>query len=218
MNAAASGREIELSQLSATVALAGAEWMRFARDGRMPEPPGNRDPNLCPHGVYPTNEGAEDDDQWVAIAVDGDDQFAAFAAAIGQPELAADPRFADHERRKANEDQLDAIIVEWAKPRDRWEIAARLQAAGVAASPVEDLRDMMELDEHFKGHYQYLHQPTAPDFRIAVDGEAIRFTHEDERILQRAPTLGEHNEYVLRDLLGLPQDEIDALILDGVIA
>ena len=212
------GREIELSQLSATVALAGAEWMRFARDGRMPEPPGNRDPNLCPHGVYPTNEGAEDDDQWVAIAVDGDDQFAAFAAAIGQPELAADPRFADHERRKANEDQLDAIIAEWTRPRDRWEIAAQLQVAGVAASPVEDLRDMMEFDEHFKGHYQYLHQPTAPDFPIAVDGEAIRFTHEDDRILTRAPTLGEHNEYVLRDLLGLPQDEIDALITDGIIA
>ena len=212
------GREIELSQLSATVALAGAEWMRYARDGRMPEPPGNRDPNLCPHGVYPTNAGAEDDDQWVAIAVDGGAQFAAFAAAIGQPELAADPRFADHERRKANEDQLDAIIAEWTKPRDRWAIAEQLQAAGVAASPVEDLRDMMELDEHFKGHYQYLRQPTAPDFPIAVDGETIRFTHEDDRILDRAPTLGEHNEYVLRDLLGLPQHEIDALITDGIIA
>ena len=212
-----SGREVELSQLSATVALCGAEWMRFARDGRMPERPGNRDPNLCPHGVYPTAPGDGDDDRWVAIAVDGDEQWAKFTKVIGRPELITDPRFASRQQRKANEDELGALIAEWTQTRDRWRIAERLQAAGIAASPVEDLRDMMELDEHFKRHYQYLHQPTDPEFKIAVDAEAIRFAHEDDRILYRAPMLGEHNEYALRNLLSLPQAEFDALVVEGVI-
>ena len=212
------GREIELSQLSATVALLGAQWMQFAQSGRMPERPGNRDPNLCPHGVYPARADDVDDDRWVALAVDGDEQWQALAAAIGQSGLADDPRFRTHQDRKVNEDALDALIADWTKTRDRWEIAEQLQAAGIAANAVEDLRDMMELDEHFKRHYQYLHQPTAPDFPIAVDAEAVRFGHEQDRVLHRAPMLGEHNEYVLRELLALSQSEFDALVVEGVIA
>ena len=212
------GREIELSQLSATVALCGAEWMRYAHDGRLPERPGNRDPNLCPHGVYPTAPDHDADDRWVAIAVDGDNQWSAFITAIGRPDLADDPHFATHHQRKANEDALDALVIEWTKTRNRWQIAELLQNAGIAASPVEDLRDMMEIDDHFKRHYQYLHQPTDPEFTIAVDAEAIRFAHEQDRILTRAPMLGEHSEYALRQILNLSQSEFDALIVEGVIA
>lgn len=212
------GREIELSQLSATVALSGAEWMRYAREHQMPQRPGNRDPNLCPHGVYPTEPDHNAADRWVAVAVDGDDQWATFATAIGRSDLADDPRFATHQQRKTNEDQLDALIIEWTNTRDRWHIAELLQNAGIAASPVEDLRDMMEIDDHFKHHYQYVAQPTDPDFQIAVDADPIRFAHEEDRILTRAPMLGEHNEYALRQILNLSQTEFDALIIEGIIA
>ena len=207
------GREIELSQLSATVSLLGAEWMRFAQTSEQPPLPGNRDPNYSPHGVYRT----AGDDQWVAIAVDGDEQWSALAEAIGRPELAIDPRFSSHAKRKANEGDLDEIVSAWAVGGDRWEVAAQLQAAGVAASPVEHLRDLFEVDEGFTAHYQRVRQPSKPDWEIAVEGEAIRFAHEEDRILERAPMLGEHNEYVLRDILGLSQAEFDELVVAGVV-
>ncbi len=209
------GREIELSQLSATVALLGAEWMRFAHSGEPPERPGNRDPNYCPHGVYRSGGG---DDDWIALAVRGDGEWAACAAAIERPDLIEDARFASHAARKAHEDELDAIVGAWAARLGKWEAAARLQAAGIAANAVEDLRDMIEVDEHFRAHYQHVRQPSDPSLDIAVDREAARFMHEDERILQRAPTLGEHNEYVLREIVGLSQHEFDELVAAGVIA
>ncbi len=208
------GREIELSQLSATVALVGAEWMRFAHTGETPERPGNRDPNHCPHGVYRTIG----EDEWVAIAVRGDSEWAAFTTAIGRPKLTTAERFASHEARKANEDELDAIISDWAQNQDKWQAAERLQAAGIAANAVEDLRDMMEVDEHFRDHFQIIQQPSAPELDIAVERDAIRFMHEDDRILQRSPMLGEHNEYALRDIAGLSRQEFDELVAAGVIA
>ncbi len=208
------GREIELSQLSATVALVGAEWMRFAHTGEAPERPGNRDPNHCPHGVYRTIG----EDEWVAIAMRGDSEWAAFATAIGRPNLTGAERFASHEARKANEDELDTIISDWAQNQDKWQAAERLQAAGIAANAVEDLRDMMEVDEHFREHFQIIQQPSAPELDIAVERDAIRFMHEDDRILQRSPTLGEHNEYGLREIAGLSEQEFDELVAAGVIA
>lgn len=207
------GREIELSQLSASVSLLGAEWMRFARTGEQPALPGNHDPNYSPHGAYPTSG----DDEWVAIVVDGDQQWSALAEAMNQPELAVHPRFATLKARRANEDELDELVAQWTATGDRWELAAALQAAGIAASPVQHLRDMMEVDEGFATHYQRIRQPTDPDWEIAIDGEPIRFAHERDRFLHRAPMLGEHNEYVLCDVLGLSQTEFDALIVEGVV-
>ena len=207
------GREIELSQLSATVSLLGAEWMRFAHSGEQPPLPGNTDPNYSPHGVYPT----AGDDEWVAIAVDGDEQWSALAEAIGRPELAGDPRFASHAERKAHEGDLDQIVSEWTSAGDRWELAATLQAAGIAASPVENLRDLFEVDEGFSSHYQRVRQPSHPDLEIAVEGETIRFANEEDRIIERAPMLGEHNEYVLREVVGLSQTEFDELVVAGVV-
>ena len=77
---------------------------------------------------------------------------------------------------------------------------------------------MMETDEGFRDHYQIIRQPSAPDIEIGIDGEPIRFAGEERRILQRAPVLGEHNEPVLRGLLGLSQSEFDALVVEGVVA
>ena len=206
------GREILLSQLSATVSLFGAEWMRFRHTGQQPPPPGNRDPNYCPHGVYRT----QGEDEWIAIAVASDDEWRLLAGLMGNaaPHVAA---LATAEGRRANEDELDAAIEAWTQDQDRWELAATLQAHGIAAAPVENLRDMMETDPQMPSHYQRVRQPSDPDWEIAIDGEPIRFAGQD-RLLERAPMLGEHNEYILRDVLGLSEKEFDDLVVERVIA
>ena len=123
---------------------------------------------------------------------------------MGRGGLASDARFATHAARKANEDALDEIVSSFTRTRERWELAAELQGAGIAAAPVESLRDSYERDPQLRHHYQQVRQPTAPDADIPIDGEAIRFSGHEHR-LQRAPMLGEHNESVLCGIVGLSQ-------------
>ena len=206
------GCEIDLSQLSATISLLGPDWMQYARTGQQPPRPGNRHANYAPHGVFPTSG----DDEWCAIAVEDDAQWRRLAELIGTPGLGADARFATHEDRKANEDALEALVEAWTTPQDRWELAARLQAAGIAAAPVEDLRDMLERDPVMAEHYQRIRQPSEPDLEIVIDRDPIWISGH-ERELTRAPMRGEHSEYVVREILGRSQEEFDALVVDGAI-
>ena len=135
---------------------------------------------------------------------------------MNRPELARDPRFATRDARKAREDEVDEIVSAWTRNRDRWELAALLQSGGIAAAPVENLRDTLEVDPQLRHHYQRVRQPSDPEVEVTIDGEAIRFVGVEHR-LERAPMLGEHNEHVLCKILGLPQEEFDRLVLDEII-
>ena len=205
------GKEIILSQLSATISLIGVEWMQYASSGIEPGQRSNRDPNFCPHGVYRSSG----DDEWVAIAVRGDEQWSAFCDTIGRPELESDERFASHDARKANEDALDDFVSEWTSARDRWTAADRLQEAGVPAAAVENVRDALERDGD-RHHFEHVSQPSNPDIDILVDAEAIRFVGVD-RPLRRVSMLGEDNEDVFRNIVGLSNEEYDELVATGVI-
>ena len=206
------GCEIDLSQLSATISLLGADWMQYARTGQQPPRPGNRDPNYAPHGVFPTRG----EDEWCAIAVEGDEQWQHLAALVGTSGLSSDPRFATHDARKAHEDALEAIVEAWTEPQDRWALAAELQDAGIPAAPVEDLRDMLERDAVMAEHYQRIRQPSEPGLEIVIDRDPIWISGH-ERELTRAPMRGEHSEYVVREILGRSREEFDALVVEGVI-
>ena len=207
------GREIELSQLSATVALLGAQWMQFDQLGEDLPRLGNSDPNMCPHGVFPSAGG----DQWVAIALESDDQWPAFAETIGRAELIRDASLQSLAGRKSRNDEIEAAISEWTSQRSKWEAAEALQTAGIAANAVEDLSDMMDIDEHFRDHYQRVEQPSHPGFGIWIDGAPWEFAHLEKRMLERAPMLGEHNEIILSGLLGKSEAAIAELIAAGVV-
>ncbi|MEM9176778.1 MAG: CoA transferase [Myxococcota bacterium] len=206
------GQEIDLAQLSATVALLGAEWMQYRATGTAPPRNGNRDANACPHGVYP----AAGEDDWLALAVQSEAEWIAFTNAIGDPGLAEDPRFATHAARKLHEDALDERVRAWTRRQDKWRGAEHLQAAGVAAGPVEHLRDTFERDPLLRAHYQIVHQPVAPDVAIPIDRESARYVGR-EHVLTRAPGLGEHNEHVVREVLGRSDEDFIELVVSGVL-
>ena len=207
------GQELDLSQLSATVSLLGVEWMQFVSTGQQPPRRANRDPNHCPHGVYPTSG----EDEWCAIAAHGDRDWAELCGLMGRSELRNDDRFATHESRKVHEDEVDTIVSLWTHAHDRWELADLLQAHGIAAAAVEDLRDLLETDPQLVDHFQSVDpQPSDPEVELVIDGESIRFAGVD-RPLKRAPMYGEHNEYVLRELVGLTQEQFDWLVVEEVI-
>jgi benzylsuccinate CoA-transferase BbsF subunit len=211
------GQEIHLTQLSATLSLLGCEWMQFKATGTQPGRNANRNPNYCPHGVYPARPESDPDmDTWVAIAAAGDPEWQTLCRVMGRPELANDARFASHAARREHEDALDAIIAEWTATRDKWALAERLQAAGVMAAAVEHLKDMMEIDPQLKDHYQQVRQPVAPDVDIPIDREAARWVGQRLE-LKRAPLLGEHNQYVVQEILGRSDADFAALLADDVI-
>ena len=207
------GREFTINQLGATISVLGAAWMRYAHEGTLAARPGNRSLNAAPHGVFP----AAGDDRWIALAAQDDEQWRGLAGAIGQPGLAEDERFASFEARKEHEDELETLIGDWTAPQDRWELAERLQGLGIPAAAVEDLEDSVTRDPQLAGHYQTKRQPAAPELEILVDSEPIRFVGAGEHTLERAPGLGEHNEYVLREILGLSMEEFDQLVVDGIV-
>lgn len=213
------GQELHLAQLSGVVSLLGVEWMEYAATGRQPNRRANRDPNFAPHGVYPATGSPQSDDEWVAIAAAGDEQWAALCALMDRSELADDPRFVTHADRKANEDALDAEVTQWTARFDKWDCAEQCQSAGIAAAAVAHLADTYEVDPQMVDHYQLVQQPNHADIDIPIDREVARWrssdgTHVDHRI-RRAPQLGEHNEHVMCELLGeSEQHYIDLLVRD----
>ncbi|HXH23112.1 MAG TPA: CoA transferase [Dehalococcoidia bacterium] len=206
------GQFIDLSQAQATVALLGTSILEYTANGRVPERPGNRSRDYCPHGAYP----CWGEDRWCAIAVGSDAEWRALCDAIGRPELATDPRFATHEARKASEDEVDAILAGWTRGRDAWQVMHYLQDRGVMASVVEDLEDVVVRDPHMRA----LHFETLSD----ADGVAQYIAHRQPAKFQgrspelrRPPVQGEHNEYVLKELLGYSDEEYVQLLIDGVL-
>lgn len=206
------GQEISTVQLSTTLSLLGVEWMHYTSTGRVPARNANRDANFAPHGVYP----AAGVDEWIALAVEDEPTWRAFCGAVGQPSLAESPQFRTLDLRKQNEDALDEIVRTWTATQDKWRGSGHLQNAGVAASPVENLREMMEVDPLLRTHYQTVHQPIAPDIDIPIDREVARWVGSDHR-LRRAPVFAEHNVEVAQGILGLSDQDFAALTLEGVL-
>lgn len=210
------GQEIHLTQLSAMISLLGAEWMQYKDTGDQPPRRANRDPNHCPHGIYRASASDHSDDEWLALAVTGDEQWAALCRLIGRPELTDDVRFANHDARKRNEDALDEIIDRWTADGDKWDLADRLQSVGIAAAAVEHLADTYDRDPQLRHHYQIVHQPVRPEVDVPIDREAAQWVGHDLR-LRRSPGIGEHNEHVICDLLGRSNDDYVQLVIDDVL-
>jgi crotonobetainyl-CoA:carnitine CoA-transferase CaiB-like acyl-CoA transferase len=142
---------------------------------------------------------AGDGESWLAVAVDSDAAWQAFAATIGRADLAADPALASLAGRKKREDEIEAALEGWAADKDPREAADLLQAAGVAASAVLGTHDLFP-DPHLQDCEYWALQvrryvgdhftPQAP------------FRHDGERppVIRPAPTLGEHTDEVLAEL------------------
>jgi crotonobetainyl-CoA:carnitine CoA-transferase CaiB-like acyl-CoA transferase len=180
------------------------EW-----DMRQREPArnGNHDRFMAPHETYKTSG---DDDKWVSIAVATEQEWYALCHAMGQPELATDPRFARAELRKQNEAALDGIITAWTSGRDRWDVAETLQQAGVAAFPSMSNRDLAE-DPHLeeRGYLVRAEHPVVG--RRIHAGIPWTMSATPCFIERAAPLPGVDTDEVLQRLLGLSPQEIDAL-------
>jgi crotonobetainyl-CoA:carnitine CoA-transferase CaiB-like acyl-CoA transferase len=190
------GDHIDVTLWEATAVLGVEAWMQYAFDGTQPEPMGNRDPWMAPHGVF----RCAGEDDWLSIACTDEDAWLRLCTII-DPALADDPRFLTLSDRKANEDALEAIVSEWTRERDRWEITQALQAAGIAAFPSLTCKDIVE-DPHLneRGFIERLAHPEVG--ARAHAGIPWRLARRPNGVRMPAPCLGADTETLLADVLG----------------
>lgn len=205
------GQFIEMSQHESMLNTLGRAFMDYSMNGRAQQSRGNSDTSKAPHECYP----CRGDDEWIAISVGSDAEMAALAGVMGAPELAADPRFADVVSRHRNRRELDAVVSAWTAGEDRTDLMRRLQAAGVTAAAVIRQREMFD-DPHLaaRGYFRSVPHPEAGTHPLA--GPAYRMSRTPIGIRTPAPTLGEHNEYVYREILGLSEEEYRELLAAGI--
>ncbi|MBS0552429.1 MAG: CoA transferase, partial [Proteobacteria bacterium] len=135
------GQHIDFSQQEAVMQMVGPAYMDHALNGRVGGPRGNEHPTaaLAPHGVFP----CRGDDRWIAIATGSDAEWKALVHAMGTPQWATDPAFSTVAGRLQAIDRIHAELGRWTQDHDDRALAARLQEAGVAATPVLKVADLL---------------------------------------------------------------------------
>ena len=204
------GMKIDLSQVESTLNFIGTAVVRAGLEGGDRPQAGNGSATMAPHGLF----RCAGDDNWCAVTVRDDAEWRALATIIGGKD-AASPDLASTEGRLERRAEVERIVGAWTADRDAETVASTLRDAGIPAAVVANSRYLIERDRHLaeRGYWQRVEHPelgrslyASPPYDI--DGERVE--------LSRPPLLGEHTRPVLRDLLGMADDEIDRLEAAGV--
>lgn len=196
------GQLVELPLIEAALQAAAEQVVEHSANGVVLGRLGNRSPGAAPQGIYPT----AGTDEWLAVSVETDEQWAALARVVGveRPDL----------DRHVDQDVIDAEIEAWSRARPGVKAAAQLCESGVPAGVCVHFNDAGDSAQHeFRNFFQWKDHPVAgrtpyPGYPFLVDGE-----HLD--LGEPAPLLGQHNDDVFA-ALGLDADEIRTLWDDGV--
>lgn len=200
------GQLIELPLAESFIPMLGELILDWNMNQSDPGQWGNRHRSHAPHGAFPTTGP----DQWIALDIANDQEFAALARVLGESGLASDPRFCTAAQRKANEQELNAAISERTRSHDKWDLFRALQAAGVVAGPLQTAAERVACPHlAARGFWVELDQESCGPFEYPGLTWRMR---ETPNALWRGPCmLGEDNEYVYRDLLGLTEAEFEDL-------
>lgn len=207
------GQRIELAQIESVAATLGPYLLDYTANGRITERNANRSPYAVPHGVF----RCAGEDRWIAIQVETDAQWQGLLDVMGRPAWGDEDRFATFLGRRANEDELEHNIESWTSTTADYDALRLLQAKGVPAGVVHTSEDTLDKDEHLRarGYYRYIEHPETG--RSAYDGAGFRLSDVPYGPNVPAPLLGQHNDYVLKDVLKLSDDEIAELLIEQVI-
>ena len=205
------GQHIDLSSQESVSVLIGDAIMEYTMNRKNRSRKGNEDDIMAPHNCYRCRNG-----KWVTIAVATDEEWAVLAAMIGVGVGKTAKRYGDAKSRRARRKEIDQLIETWTMERTPQEVMEILQKEGLAAVPSFD-SESLALDPHMeaRGVFTEVDHPVLGK-RVVV-APHWRMSETPARITEPAPLLGEHNEYVFGELLGMADDEIAELEKDGAI-
>ena len=177
----------------------------YGRTGKVRGREGAGTANACPHGHFQTK-----DDRWVAIACTTDKMFTRLAGAMGKPELASVGRYGQQSRRLAARDAVDRLVGRWVRSLSLDEVMEICLAHEVPSGPLNTIADHFA-DPHFKarGNLVTIDDPEVGE--VVVPSVIPRLSETPGRIAHLGPALGDANEDVLGNLLGLSGEEIARL-------
>ena len=199
------GQFIDFSQCEGVSSLIGETLLGYAMTGRIQERMGNRHPFYCPHNVY----RCWGVDRWLALEIHSDREFATLAQIISRPELAEDPDLLTRASRNKMRTNWTASLNPGPPSGTGTGWSRNSSQAGLAASPSREARDVYA-DSHFRQRNALLsiEHPEIGHLEIVDTPWKISGLQKPHR---HAPLLGEHNDYVLKELLGLSDEEIKEL-------
>lgn len=203
------GQMIDVAMLDCQVAILENAIARYVVTGEIPRPGGNRHPSIVPFESFETKDGE------IMIAAGNDVLWAEFCRVIFREELISDERFETNLLRNENYNELRPIIAELMKERTTKEWQDKLDDSGVPNGPINTIdkvienpqviaRDMIvEIDHPVSG-------------KIRIPGIPIKFSHTQGKIRRTSPTLGEHTEEILKELLDYDDLQINILKKENV--
>jgi crotonobetainyl-CoA:carnitine CoA-transferase CaiB-like acyl-CoA transferase len=205
------GQHIDLALLDTQVAWLANQAMNYLVGGEVPQRQGSAHPNIVPYQVMPSADG------YFMLAVGNDGQFARFCAVLGDPELAADPRYTTNAARVANRDRLVPYLEQRLATRPSAQWLAELERATVPCAPVNRIDQVFDDPQvQARGLRIDLPHPTAG--HVPGVANPVRFSATPVQYGHAAPGLGEHTHRVLHELLGLSEAELATLGAAGVVA
>jgi crotonobetainyl-CoA:carnitine CoA-transferase CaiB-like acyl-CoA transferase len=205
------GQSVDVSAVEALSANLGDCFMDYFLTGHVPVRDGNRHPEMAPHGTY-----ACANQEWLSIAVRTDEEWRALCEAMGLPALANDPRYRDNRSRQMNLRELNALVQTWTGSRDAQEAGEALRNKGVAAFKSLSTIDLVA-DENLWRRGYFTHVTDNNGRSAAIAGPPWHFSVTPAAARKAAPLLGEHNDYVLGELLGLSVQERQRLVAEKIV-
>ncbi len=208
------GMWIDLSQFEAAIHMMAPAFLDYAANGRNEERIGNRSPYFSPHGVYKCR-GESPQGDWVALAATSDAEWEGFRRALGSPVWAADERFSTMLGRVRNAGEIDRLVESWTLGLTPGEAVARLQREGVPASVVATARELHADPQlaHIKQFVQVDHPRIGPHAHT----HPSFWLSETPAELRPGALIGEHNDLVYKQFLGMTDEEYQRLEQAGVL-
>ncbi|MBU2497978.1 MAG: CoA transferase, partial [Proteobacteria bacterium] len=205
------GQYLDLSQYECGLHFLGPMILDYTVNGREFSRRGNRSDCASPHGVY----RCLGEDRWVAIAVFTDEEWQRFCEVIGNPSWCREARFETVSSRIKWADELDRFVEQWTASRPAEEVMTLLQAAGIPAGVALTSKELFE-DPQLR-HYEALVTVPHPEMGTCTcQSASLRLTKTPRGEIKRPDLLGEHTEYVCKELIGMSEEEYMSFLLDDI--
>ena len=166
-------------------------------------------------GIVPTNTYRCSDGKYIIIGANGDSIFRRLCETMDRPDMAKDPRFANNAGRVEFEEEIDLAIATWMESRDSDKALAELEQARVPAGPIYNAADMVA-DEHFQARGLF-EEVEVKGKKLKVPAMVPKLSATPGRTDWPGPEIGEFNEEIFGDILGLSEQEMAQLKARGVI-
>ena len=208
---AGAGQTVDVAITEAVLGVMESIVSEYAATGAVRTRSGPILPKIAPSNAYPTAEGGE-----VVIAANADGLFQRLCAAMGRPELAADPAYATHGARGARQAELDALIAAWTARRTQDQILALMDQHGIPAGPVNDAAAVVR-DPHFRARGAIVEVPDDSFGTLTMPGPVPKLDGTPGTIRWTGPEVGAHTRDILAGALGFDAESLDRLAAEGVI-